>query len=795
MDYNIARYSGTLELDKILEMLANEATLAETAERARELLPETDINAVRARLSNTSDAYSFMSRYSAPSFGAAVNVSSPLRRAEASGVLSIKELLDVAEVLRVIRAVKAWRGECSGAGETTLDPLFSELIPNKFLEDKLNHAIKSEEELNDNASPALYDIRRKITAKSGKIRETLEKTVRGPSAKYLQEAIITQRDGRYVVPVKSEYKGQINGIVHDTSATGSTLFIEPMAVVETNNEIRVLKLREQEEIERILSELSADAGSFAGSIISSYSALVKLDLIFAKARLAYKMKASLPEINKDGITYLKRARHPLINARAVVPITVELGREYDTLVITGPNTGGKTVTLKTIGLLTLMTMCGLMIPTDDGSRVAIFSKVFADIGDEQSIEQSLSTFSAHMKNIVHILNVMTPDSLVLFDELGAGTDPIEGAALANAVLEYVRGMGAKTVATTHYSELKTYALATDRVTNASCEFDVETLSPTYRLLIGVPGKSNAFAVSKRLGLSDFIIDNAKELISKETLQFEDVLSDIEKSRRSAETDKLEQQRLRSEVESLRAELKREREKLDRQRDNIIKKANEKAAGIIEKAKAETEDIVEKMRGLQKEKDEQQALRAMEELRKELGVRLKKTKKTPQQKVHRPAKVNVNSFKPGMPVLMVDLNDKGTILSIDKKAETAVIQMGIMKTTSKLSNLVILEDETKKNIAHFIPKRNTSSGGVSSVKTEIDLRGMMLEEALNETDMFLDRSVMAGLGTVTIIHGKGTGTLRAGIQDMLRRHPQVKSYRNGRYGEGENGVTVVELKNS
>ena len=530
MEYNIERYLKTLELDKILNMLAEEASLSDAADAARALIPQTDINAVGESLKNTGDAYDFMSRYSAPSFGAAKNVSSPLRRAQASAVLSIPELLDIAETLRVIRSVKNWRADCSGMRETSIDPLFSALVPNKYLEEKITFAIKNEEELNDNASPALYDIRRKISSKSAKIRDSLDKLIKGPTAKYLQEAIVTQRDGRFVVPLKSEYKGQLSGIVHDTSATGSTVFIEPMTVVETNNEIRVLKLREQEEIERILSELSSEAGSFADSIIYSYDALSKLNLIFAKAKLAYKMKASMPEINKDGYTYLKRARHPLINYKTVVPITLELGKEYDTLIITGPNTGGKTVTLKTVGLLSLMTMCGLMIPTDDGSKIAVYGKIFADIGDEQSIEQSLSTFSSHMVNIISITEQADCDSLVLFDELCAGTDPVEGAALARSILARLSAYGAKTVATTHYPELKSYAIDTERVENASCEFDVATLKPTYRLIIGMPGRSNAFAISGRLGLDKSIIDNAKEYVSDSDMRFERVVAALETAR-------------------------------------------------------------------------------------------------------------------------------------------------------------------------------------------------------------------------------------------------------------------------
>ena len=528
--YNIERYSKTLELDKILQSLSNEATVYDAKEKALKIVPKTNYNEVMFLLSQTDAAYKFSSMYQAPNFAGAKNVISALTRADAGAVLSIRDLLDTAETLRVIRTAKNWRENCTGIRETALEELFDSLVPNKFLEDKINFAIKNEEELNDNASPALYDIRRKISAKSSKIRDLLDKIVKGPTAKYLQDNIITQRDGRFVVPLKSEHKGQITGIVHDTSATGSTLFVEPMQVVETNNEIRVLKIKEKEEIDRILAELSADAGGFVGGITASFKALVELDLIFAKSKLAYKMRASMPKINQNGYTYLKNARHPLISNKTVVPITVELGKDYNTLVITGPNTGGKTVTIKTIGLLTLMTMCGLMIPVDDGSQIAVFSKIFADIGDEQSIEQSLSTFSSHMVNIISILDNADDASLVLFDELCAGTDPIEGAALAKAILMRLSVFGSRVVATTHYPELKSYAIDTEKVENASCEFDVTTLKPTYRLIIGMPGRSNAFAISGKLGLDQSIIDTAKEQVRDEDLRFERVVASLEAAR-------------------------------------------------------------------------------------------------------------------------------------------------------------------------------------------------------------------------------------------------------------------------
>ena len=663
MDYNIGRYLKTLELDKILEMLAGEASLEDTAEAARETLPETRIDEVKKLLANTGDAYMFMARYSAPSFGAACNVSSQLRRAEASAVLSIPELLDIAETLRVIRSAKGWRENCSGVQKTSLEELFGALVPNKYLEEKITFAIKSEEELNDNASPALYDIRRKISAKSSKIRESLERIVRGPNAKYLQEAIITQRDGRFVVPLKAEHKGQISGIVHDTSATGSTIFIEPMTVVETNNEIRVLRLREAEEIERILAELSAEAGSFADSIIYSYQALCELDLVFAKAKLAYKMKASMPEINKDGHTFLKRARHPLINYKSVVPVTVELGKEYDTLIITGPNTGGKTVTLKTVGLLTLMTMCGLMIPADDGSKIAVYGKIFADIGDEQSIEQSLSTFSSHMVNIIFITEQADDDSLVLFDELCAGTDPIEGAALAKAILMRLAAYGAKTVATTHYAELKSYAIDTDRVENACCEFDVSTLKPTYRLIIGMPGRSNAFAISKRLGLDESIIENAKEQVSDNDMRFEQVVESLERARRLAEEEHAKAKELRHRLDEAKRKAEQREHEFDIKQQKLMEKTRENADRIIENARYKSSQLLNELEEMKKQLNAENAAKLAEKARADYKKTLDELEKSADPVMKRTATgAAVTAVNKGDIVLVADINRDATVSS-------------------------------------------------------------------------------------------------------------------------------------
>lgn len=780
----------TLEFDKIREMLSFCAVNDDAKETALSLLPRTNIDEVKSGLADTDAATVMIYKYGTPPVLEISSVSAALKRLKVGGSLSMAELLNIAKVLKCVAQLKKYYDGHQGV----LDYYFFCLEKHSQLEEEISSSIISETEMADGASPELAQIRRKINRAGDKIKDTLNAMIHSPHyQKFLQDPIVTFRNNRYVVPVKAEHRGDVKGIVHDVSASGGTLFVEPSGVVDANNELHTLSVKEKTEIERILAELSLKVAEISDIIEINYNAIISIDFLFAKAKLAIKQKAVCPNINNEGKILIKNGRHPLIDPAKVVPQDISLGYDFDTLVVTGPNTGGKTVVLKTVGLLTLMAQSGLHVPAGEETVLSVFDNVFADIGDEQSIEQSLSTFSAHMKNIVNILNNFTPDSLVLFDELGAGTDPVEGAALANAILEYVKGVGAKTVATTHYSELKIYALSTERVENASCEFDINTLSPTYRLLIGIPGKSNAFAISRKLGLSTHIIENSKQLLTSETVKFEDVLSTIEKNRKSSETARIKQEQLKNEVAKLRSELKKERKILEEERAKILEKANKKAEEIIAKTKEETEEIITNMRSLVKEKDEREALKAMEEVRKEINIKIKKTHKTPNQPKVTSKKININDFKPGMPVHIVDLNDKGTILSIDKKAGTAVIQMGIMKTGAKLSNLVILEDETRKNISRFIPQKHT--GSVKSAKTDIDLRGMMLEEALSETDMFLDRATMSGLSSVTIIHGKGTGVLRNGIQDMLRRHPHVKSFRNGRFGEGENGVTVVELKNS
>ena len=795
MSYNIARYLKTLELDKILELLANEATVSDSAQLAREIVPQNSINAVSDSLKETEAAYTFMSRYSTPSFGSVSNVSSPLARAEASAVLSPRELLDIAEVLRVVRSIKEWRSNCSGMTDTAIEYLFETLVPNKYLEEKITFAIKSDDEISDNASSALYDIRRKIISKSSKIRDILDKIIHGPTAKYLQEAIVTQRDGRFVVPLKIEHKGQLGGIVHDTSATGSTVFVEPMSVVETNNEIRVLKLREQEEIERILAELSSEAGSFADSIIQSYKALVELNLIFAKAKLAYKMKAIVPKINDRGQTYLKKARHPLIHYKSVVPITVELGKKYNTLVITGPNTGGKTVTLKTIGLLTLMTMCGLMIPADDGSEIGVFERIFADIGDEQSIEQSLSTFSSHMVNIISILELANDNSLVLFDELCAGTDPVEGAALAKAILMRLAAYGSKVAATTHYPELKSYAIDTDGVENASCEFDVSTLKPTYRLIIGMPGRSNAFAISGRLGLPQDIIENAKEQVSEEDLRFERVVAALEKARLSADDEHKKVMKLRSELENSKRKAEEREHEIQVNQQKLMDKTRETANQIIETARYKSSLLLNELEELKKGMNAANAASMAEKARAAFKSTIKDLEETADPVIKKTADGEaVVNIEKGDIVVVTDIGRDATVIEVKPNKKQAYVMSGSIKMWVDFDNL----RHKKKNAPSTEIKKTRKVTGMQSraqreVSGEIDMRGMASDEAILELDRYIDNALISGLETIRIIHGKGTGVLRKNVQAHLRTHRAIKSFRLGTFGEGENGVTIAELQ--
>ena len=780
------RHFKTLELHKILDMLANETAFEDAKNQALSIEPSFGLFEVNEMLSQTEDAYMLIGRFGAPSFGGVGNITNALRRAQAGGCLTTLELLRIAQGLRVIRMVKEWRSKSAGI-ETSLDNHFQSLSTNKFLEEKINTCIIGEDELCDNASTTLYDIRRKIRVAQSKAREVLDKIIHSSTyQKYLQDAIVTQRDGRYVVPVKAECRGNVAGLVHDTSASGSTVFIEPMGVVQANNDIRVLESKEQAEIERILYELSASCGSHADEIIESYHFLTELNVIFAKAQLAYKMKAVRPLMNDNGVIDLKQARHPLIPEKSVVPTDITLGKDFDTLVITGPNTGGKTVSLKTIGLLTLMAMCGLMVPCSENSQLSIFRRVLVDIGDEQSIEQSLSTFSAHMTNIIGIIKLSNRSTLALIDELGAGTDPVEGAALAVSILEKLRSRGAKIASTTHYAELKEYALKTDKVENGCCEFDVKTLRPTYKLLIGVPGKSNAFAISKRLGMEDDVIERAKELVSAESRQFEDVVETLEERRQSL--DKLlketKDELNKARIEREKAEKELIRAKKDAQ--NEIDKAKHEASLLLSKTKAQAYALIDDLEKAQKAK----AMSAEDRANIKKNMRNLEDTADPVRKAENSSYKLPRDLKIGDKVLIFDIDKKAEVLELPEKGQV-LVQAGIIKTRVKLSNLRLLNDE--KVTVQRRPERKVTKNVTARAQTEIDLRGQTAIEAIIAVDQAIDSAILTNTKNLTVIHGKGTGVLRAEIHRHLKTHKAVKFFRLGTFGEGEAGVTIVELK--
>ena len=782
------KHTKALELDKILEMVAEECSSQDGAQLARELEPVHTAAEAQWLLGETDAAFVAMAKYGAPSFYGMKNVTNPLRRAQAGGGLGLRELLDIGATLRTIRGLTQWWSK-SESVRTALTGRFQVLAPNKYLEEKIFTCIVNEEEVADNASPALASIRRKIRAASQRVRDQLDKLIHSQAhQKHLQESIVTQRGGRYVVPVKAEFRGEVPGLVHDTSASGATVFVEPMSVVELNNEIRVLRSDEQDEIARILLELSGEAGSFADSIIESYHYAVELDLIFAKAQVAYKMKAVVPQVEEDGKIALHAARHPLIAKEKVVPTDITLGVEFDTLIITGPNTGGKTVALKTIGLLTLMAMCGLMIPAGEGSRISVFQHILADIGDEQSIEQSLSTFSSHMVNIIQIFQVADSSSLILLDELGAGTDPVEGAALAESIIQELRSKGVRLACTTHYAELKAYAIQTPGVENGSCEFDVATLRPTYRLLIGVPGKSNAFAITQRLGMDTAIVDRARELVSREGNAFEQVVGRLEEDRRKME-DELEALRASAAQAKANAEAsQRLKDEAEAQAKKEIDRARQEAAQIVQKTRQRADALVGELEELRRQKNKQ--LSAEQKARLRSGLKELESSSDP---VHQRRDDNYVLPRPlvvGDEVLLYDIDKEATVLELPKDG-TVLVQAGIIKTRVPLENVRLLSKRQlkKKNPTRTVTK-NVSTPETSS---SLDLRGQTVEEALMEVDNFLDRASRMHLSQVTIIHGKGTGALRKAVHDILRRNKAVKSFRLGVYGEGESGVPVVTLK--
>lgn len=788
------RHFLSLELDKILQMLSDTARSADAKEIALTIEPQSDFFEVQRLLDETEAAYIFIAKFGAPGFSGLQNVNNAVTRAAAGATLSASELLKVAQTIKTVREITVWREKCAGM-ETALDDLFNSLYPNKYLEDRITNAILSETEISDNASADLKEIRRKMRRLENKIREQLDSMIHsGHYSKFLRESIVTQRNGRFVIPVKNEHRGEVSGMVHDTSGSGATVFIEPQAVVDANNEIKVLQSKEKDEIERILSELSVMTGEFQDTIKISFDAATALDIIFAKAHLAYKMKASRPLLNADGEIYLKKARHPLIDGKKVVPVDINLGQDFDSLVITGANTGGKTVSIKTIGLLTAMAECGFMLPVSDNSKISVFKHVLADIGDEQSIEQSLSTFSSHMTNIVNILNIADDESLVLIDELGAGTDPVEGAALAVSILENLRRKGSKIASTTHYSELKEYALKTDRVENGCCEFDVHSLRPTYRLLIGMPGRSNALAIAGRLGIDGEIIDFAKALISEEDTKFEDAVDSLETARKQLEDEK--------------QALETEKEKIEKEKQKALKMlsdSEEKNKKEIERAKLEAERIVENARRagnsllleieqLKKEQAKQKNLdeiarkakRAMREQMDKIDDFSESLSDDGEYVLPRPLKI-------GDRVKIKSLGNEGEVISVDTKKNTVFVQSGFMKLKADMDDIRLLGEKKQAAKQHSGVRSIGSSKLNASASSSVDLRGKTVEEAMMDLDMFIDSVLRTGLNEITVIHGKGTGALRKGIHVYLRKHPNIRTFRVGTFGEGEEGVTIAELK--
>ena len=789
----------TLELPAVLELLARHAVSDEAKARCLRLRPSTEAAAVEHLLDETDAAKVRVGLHGSPSFAGVKDVSRPLDRADHGGVLNTRELLDIAGVLTAARRVSDYDAERQGEA-TAIDRLFSALHVNRYLEDKIRSAILDEETIADTASPELADIRRSMRAAASKGRQILQRIISSPSyAKVLQESLITQRDGRFVVPVKAECKGSLPGLVHDVSSSGATLFVEPMGVVQANNELKELQAKEDKEIDRVLRILSGECAAQRENILYDYDLLVQLDAIFARAQLSYAMDAGRPLVRKRGGIDLKRARHPLLDPVKAVPVTVSLGGAYDTLVITGPNTGGKTVTLKTLGLLSLMAQCGLHIPAGDQSAVQVFTRILADVGDEQSIEQSLSTFSAHMANTVEILQQADDRSLILFDELGAGTDPVEGAALAIAIIQDVRAKGALTAATTHYAELKTFAMTTAGVENASCEFDVQTLRPTYRLLIGIPGKSNAFAISRRLGLEESVIENAKAQMDSESVRFEDVLTQLEEKRQRLEKAQGEADRLWRQREEDARKARTFREQMEKAKDNARSKGETEARRIVQQAQRQADEVFAELEQLRRQ--QRADYQSVNDRKADIRRRLNEA----ESELHRrdgsaePIPAPTRPIAVGDTVELSGVRTGATVLAVNGDG-TLLLQAGKMKMTVKAAQVRLLEtaEEVEKKKKQSDAARQRSSGTVTlntgaRASAELDIRGLETLEAESVVENYLDAASRAKLGSVTIIHGKGTGALRAAVHQMLKKNRQVKSFRLGRYGEGEAGVTVVELK--
>ena len=781
-----------LELDQVLVLLADCAGSSEGKVRCMALRPTSDLEDVQALLSETTAASDLCTKKGNPSFLDVKDVSASLERADRGGSLQPKELLSIAGVLRSARNIKSYISE--DEEKTVLTPLFNALTPNKYLEDRIFGAILSEEEIADNASPALADIRRHMRVQAAKIRDSLQKVISSPAySKFLREPIITIRDGRYVVPVKSECRNDVPGLVHDVSASGGTYFIEPMSAVNANNALRELELKEKKEIERILAELSAEAAAHRGDIEQSFDMLVRLDVIFAKAKLGYRMNAWAPLMNDQGRVELRNARHPLIDPKKVVPTSMRLGTDFDTMIITGPNTGGKTVTLKTVGLLTLMAECGLHIPAGDGSQLSTFDAILADIGDEQSIAQSLSTFSSHMRTIVDVVEQCDDRTLVLFDELGAGTDPAEGAALAMAIIEFCRKMGSRVVATTHYAELKLYAMQTAGVINASCEFDVETLRPTYKLLIGIPGKSNAFAISRKLGLSEDILKEANDLVGKSDKDFEDVLSQLEQQRQQMEAARVEAERLRRETAKIKEQSEEYHAQLRKEKERAMEAARREAQEIIEDARREANAASEEIKAIKKQLSDSADTSNINQRQAELRRNLNEAQnriRAQQPQIQRPEATR--EILVGDTVELLKLGTKASVIAINKDG-TYQLQAGILKLSAKKDEIYLLEQENPYKEKHVRPAHSGREMKMTAMASEIDLRGMDTIEAVCVLDRYMDEAMRSNLQTVRIIHGKGTGAVRAAVHQALKKNKFVKKFRLGQYGEGEDGVTIAEFR--
>ena len=780
----------TLELPRVLDMLADQAVTEEGKDKARRLRPETDLVEVTALLAETTAAVEKMVLGGSPAFAGVRPVAGSLQRANMGGSLNTRELLDIAKVLAAARSAKEY-GEGDAEKKTPIDVLFHSLRPNRFLEDKITGSIVGDGELADSASPELASIRRHMRATESKVRDILQRIISSSQAKYLQKSIITQRSGRYVVPVKSEFKNEIPGLVHDLSGSGSTFFIEPMGVVKANNELRELQAKEEKEIDRILAELSAEAASFREDINLDYELLIRLDVIFARAKLSNKMHAMAPGLSTKGLN-LRRARHPLLPPKTAVANDLSLGETFDTLVITGPNTGGKTVTLKTIGLLTLMAQCGLHIPAGDGSVIKVCKRVLADIGDEQSIAQSLSTFSSHMSNIVGILEETDDETLILLDELGGGTDPVEGAALASAIIDHARSLGAMVAATTHYAELKVYAMTTPGVENASCEFDVETLAPTYRLLVGIPGKSNAFAIARRLGISEEIIQDAAARVDAENVRFEDVLTKLDHQRQEMEKEQRQAAQLRREMEEASAKAQAYRDQLQKEKEKAEASAKAQARAILDDARRTADQVFQELGDMRKKAQKEQNWQKVNDQRAGLRHKLNEAEDKLGARPQAAVPPMLRPAKKGDTVTILKTGTQASVLSVNKDG-VLQLQAGILRITAKQDEVRVVEGETQSQKAAKQYIRRTEHKLRSlGAKAEVDLRGMTTDEAELTLAQFLDRAMVSNLTQVTVIHGKGTGAVRKAVHAYLKRCKGVASFRLGRYGEGEDGVTIVEL---